>query len=215
MNANDKIVVTYQATVKANATSENMTNKASLTVGDETPDTPDVEEKVYSYQFTVHKKDQDGNKLDGAYFSVYKKGSTDAILLVNIGDGVYRRAVAGEGGAVDKFTTSDGTVVLQGFAEGEYYVKETDAPNGYVKTEEEFKIILIDEKGATNEDDDTIPDGALDEGSVASVTITNVKAEELPSTGGIGTTMFYMVGSVLATGALTLLVTKKRVEDEA
>ena len=205
--AYDKIKITYQAKIVGMT---GLTNDAELNENKSTDD-----EDVYTYEFTLSKVDQNNSQIDtdNVIFELYadEKGETPVNVVIPEDESYYRPAGEGETGT--NLVDFTGSVTLKGFAAGTYYLKEKEAPDGYVKTDAVFTIDLIDIKDTEGNE---IPDGKLDvEGNALTIKITNVKAETLPETGGIGTTMFYMVGSVLATGALTLLVTKKRVEDEA
>lgn len=102
---------------------------------------------------------------------------------------------------------ADGKVTFTGLGEGEYTLEETKVPTGYNKMENKtFKI-----KFDTTEKKFNVT-GGLDS---LVATIKNFSGSTLPSTGGIGTTIFYIVGAVLVIGAAILLVTKKRMSKEA
>lgn len=113
-------------------------------------------------------------------------------------------------------TDENGAAKFQGLEEGTYYLRETEAPSGYNQLTEDVKVDITVEY-------DT--DGQIKTGSGSTTTVSNTnenpqysitsKVEnntgtELPSTGGIGTTIFYVVGSILVIGAAVLLITKKR-----
>ena len=85
---------------------------------------------------------------------------------------------------------------------GTYYLKETEAPAGYNKLNTVVTVI-IDHDGKINATTEK-PEGATQS------EVENKSGTELPSTGGMGTTIFYVLGSVLVVGAVVLLVTKKR-----
>ncbi len=115
----------------------------------------------------------------------------------------------------------EGIFGIQGLGDGTYYLKETKAPNGYNLITEpiQFKI------SSTIEPEGTIKDisieiagkdpasGNASDGSVT-VTVENTKGTTLPETGGMGTTMLYVVGGILLVGSAVLLVTKKRMGHE-
>lgn len=107
--------------------------------------------------------------------------------------------------------SSDGTLRFEGLGAGTFTIKEIKAPEGYnILTEELTVKINWDE----NEKIYTF-EGASDANGVAQVTIINQAGTELPSTGGTGTTIFYIVGSVLVLAAVVLLVSKKRMSANA
>ena len=100
----------------------------------------------------------------------------------------------------------DGKVTFSGLGVGSYTLAETVIPDGYNKMEDiKFEITF-------NKDEKTFATtGGL--GSLAA-DIDNFSGSTLPSTGGIGTTIFYIVGAILVIGAGVILVTKKRMSRE-
>lgn len=124
---------------------------------------------------------------------------------------------------IKAFVGADGVLYFTGLGEGVYTIKETTTPDGYNTIPD--ITLTIDwtapekyEPGTEGGTDCTwsatanTVDGNLtlnDEG-VFELTIVNVKGSNLPSTGGIGTTIFYIVGGVLLAGAVVLLITKRR-----
>lgn len=137
------------------------------------------------------------------------------------------------GEAVDKPTVvasgTDGQFKFIGLDDGTYYLTETKAPTGYNKLADPIELTISADTNNT-QNDDTIngeeltelkikvgsitTDGDLANGSVAA-TIENNSGSQLPSTGGIGTTMFYVGGGVLVAGAGVILITKKRAKKDA
>ena len=107
------------------------------------------------------------------------------------------------------FTTPEnGTFTISGLDAGTYYLEEIKAPAGYNMLKEPIEIVItasIDQ--ATDAGTATV---TYNKTSTGDVKVENQTGTELPSTGGIGTTIFYIVGSLLAVGAVILLVTKKR-----
>ena len=107
------------------------------------------------------------------------------------------------------FTTPEnGTFTISGLDAGTYYLEEIKAPAGYNMLKEPIEIVI------TASIDQTTGAGTAtvtyNKTSTGDVKVENQTGTELPSTGGIGTTIFYIVGSLLAVGAVILLVTKKR-----
>ena len=100
----------------------------------------------------------------------------------------------------------DGILRFEGIPGGEFVIKETKAPEGYNILTEEIKV-GIDFNTETEEFTYT---GAVDNNGLARITVINQAGSELPSTGGIGTTLFYVIGGVMAVAALILLIAKKR-----
>ena len=100
----------------------------------------------------------------------------------------------------------DGTVRFEGLKEGEYTITETKAPTGYNPLTEETKFTITWNE-TTNGFEFT---GAADANGIAQVTVVNQTGTELPSTGGMGTTIFYILGGIMVLAAVVMLVTKKR-----
>ena len=96
-------------------------------------------------------------------------------------------------------------MTISGLANGTYWLEETAAPAGYNMLESRQSITI---EGANK--NATVTEGVYTEGGVQ---VINEAGTVLPSTGGMGTTIFYTLGGVLVVGAAILLVTKKRVHD--
>lgn len=173
--------------------------------------TPESEVRVYTYQLNNTKyRDDDtpGNELAGAGFRLYSgKDCTkeQEIKLKMNDDGTYSRDFSTEGKGVEMISGQDGQFNVKGLDAGTYYLKETKTPDGYGACAN--KEIVI---SATHDVNHVDLSGNL------STTIINKKAGgiTLPSTGGIGTTIFYVVGGGLMVAAIVLLVTKKRMENK-
>ncbi len=108
---------------------------------------------------------------------------------------------------------ANGVIIFDGLGEGKYTITETVTPAGY-NTIDSFEVVIEWEAPAQGSDDCewTVAGEEIepnDEG-VFEFTITNYSGVQLPDTGGIGTTIFYIVGGILVAGAVVLLVTKKR-----
>ena len=108
-------------------------------------------------------------------------------------------------------TDATGYAEFIGLGVGEYFLIEVKAPDGYNQLTEDIEIVVGVER--TDEHGLIVWDPELDEdGNVVEYVahIENNVGTELPSTGGMGTTLFYVLGSILVIGAVVLLVTKKR-----
>lgn len=117
-------------------------------------------------------------------------------------------------GTVDE----SGILAFEGLSNGTYTIKELKAPEGYnlLKEDLEFTITYTAPEGdATTCTWNVNGPGASIVDGVVQVKVVNNTGAELPSTGGIGTTIFYIIGSILVVGAAILLVTKKRIGKEA
>lgn len=172
--------------------------------------TPTSEVRVYTYQLNntkYHDDDNSNNVLAGAGFRLYSdKACNEAqeIKLKKNTDGTYSRYFGTEAGD-EMISGNDGQFNVKGLDAGTYYLKETKTPDGYSACDN--KEIVI---SATHDVNHVSLSGNL------SNKIINKKAGgiTLPSTGGIGTTIFYVVGGGLMVAAIVLLVTKKRMENK-
>ena len=168
---------------------------------------------VYTYQLNntkYHDDDNPNNVLAGAGFRLYSDEAChdeDEIKLKMNDDGTYSRDFSTEGKGVEMISGQDGQFNVKGLDAGTYYLKETKTPDGYSAC----KVIPVTIKA-----DHSRNDQVNLEGSNLTNDIVNIKAGgiTLPSTGGIGTTLFYVVGGGLMVAAIVLLVTKKRMENK-
>ncbi|MCI6175109.1 SpaH/EbpB family LPXTG-anchored major pilin [bacterium] len=211
LKANDKIVISYTATLNENAViaGEGNPNTSKLSYGDSsnTKYTPDSQTKTYTWDVDVFKYTMNGETetaLAGATFTLSKNADgSNPIALVSEGNNVYRVAKTGETGTVTEITTdATGKFTIKGLDADTYYLTETAAPAGYNKLAGPVTIV-IGENGVVNGTTEA-PQG------VDEVKVLNQSGTELPSTGGMGTTIFYVLGGVLVLVAVVLLVTKKR-----
>lgn len=167
---------------------------------------------VYTYQLNNTKyRDEvnENNKLAGAGFRLYSNeacNAEDEIKLKMNDDGTYSRDFSTEGKGVEMLSNKDGQFNVKGLDAGTYYLKETNPPTGYIAC----PMITVTIKANHTKDHVDLS------GSTLSTTFVNKKAGgiTLPSTGGIGTTIFYVVGGGLMVAAIVLLVTKKRMENK-
>lgn len=167
---------------------------------------------VYTYQLNNTKyRDEvnENNKLAGAGFRLYSNeacNAEDEIKLKMNDDGTYSRDFSTEGKGVEMRSNKDGQFNVKGLDAGTYYLKETTPPEGFTSCSVIPPVTIT----ANHTKDHVDLSGNL------STTIINKKAGgiTLPSTGGIGTTLFYVVGGGLMVAAIVLLVTKKRMENK-
>lgn len=193
------------------------TNTGKLQYGDKNNPTFTPEDKTttYTYSFDLVKTDKDKKVLTGAQFELYtadqvveadgkvtlKDGATAISLIKDEATGNYRVAKKDETGTT---TIDAGKPTISGLSTGTYYLKETKQPDGYniLADLQKVEIGSANNSATLNEAGDTYVSGG--------VQVINLTGAELPSTGGIGTTIFYIVGGVLAAGAVILLITKRR-----
>lgn len=194
-----EVVVTYSAVLNEKAKVESSAlNKTQLTWGDKNGTTWDQTE-TKTYEFAVLKyagTDSEKNPLAGAEFQL-KDASGNVVMLIKVSDTVYRVANGNEAGAVDSFTTvATDKIVIKGVDLDKYTLVEIEAPEGYNKLKAPVEVTV-------NADNALVVD------------VPNNTGAELPSTGGIGTTIFYVVGGILVVGAAVVLTTRKRMEKNA
>lgn len=216
----NKVVVEYNATLndKAVLGSEGNPNSVELTYSNNPNDTGDGKSKpadtgktpkdtvkVFTYQTIINKVDQYGKALPGAEFTLAKKNK----------DGSTKN--------VDVIKNTEGTsFTFKGLDAGDYVLKETKTPDGYNTIKPiEFTInakydVKSDDPQLTELSGDVTSgvakfDANKADGSLKA-DIVNRKGSLLPSTGGMGTTILYIIGSILVLVAAVLLITKKRMD---
>lgn len=165
---------------------------------------------VYTYQLSNTKRQNtvDGPALAGAGFKLYSDAEcNNEVGLYQEGEFYYPIKDATGKKAVEMISGENGQFNVKGLDAGTYYLKETKTPDGYSAC----KVIPVTIKA-----DHSRNDQVNLEGSNLTNDIVNIKAGgiTLPSTGGIGTTIFYVVGGGLMVAAIVLLVTKKRMENK-
>ena len=205
--ANITVTLTYDATILAAAATENADNTVTVKydrTGDDKVDLGNDSTETDTYKFKLEKTDSSSNGLTGAKFELTLGGTKVSFIDVN-GDGsVYRVAAAGESGATTTIDLKDNsTTEIQGLDNQAYTLTEIEAPKGYNLLTETVPVATTDLTKA----DETIP-------AAKKISVINEQGSVLPSTGGIGTTIFYVIGAVLVIGAAVLLITKRRMSAE-
>ena len=220
LNDGATITVTYTAHLNdkayVNTGSGSTDNKNSVQLkysnnprpGDYWGTTPKSEVYVFTYQLNNTKRQNtvDGPALAGAGFKLYSDAEcNNEVGLYQEGEFYYPIKDATGKKAVEMISGENGQFNVKGLDAGTYYLKETITPAGYDTCGVTPVTIKADHSGN---------DHVNLEGS--NLTIVNKKAGgiTLPSTGGIGTTIFYVVGGGLMVAAIVLLVTKKRMENK-
>ena len=204
--ANDTITVTYTATLNDKAVIEGVgnTNETELVYGNENH-TEKSETKTYTYGFNVFKYTGTEKPLKGAQFSLYTEESCDndnAIKFSTTGN-VYRYD---ENGAITVLESPEGgRFTVEGLKAGEYWLKEIEAPDGYNKLKDPIKVTITQLDNGNKQ----ISIGAGGTYGNDEVKVENNKGSLLPSTGGMGTTLIYLVGAALVLGSGIVLATKK------
>lgn len=179
--------------------------------------TPEDTVYVFTYQVDATKieKDNASVKLPNAKFQLV--GADDQAVEVYKVEGVYYVYNADINTAyasvktTDIVTDANGQFVIKGLDTGNYKLVETEAPSGYNKCENVDVIISAEH---TEDADGLSATTTLSQDSALSYTIEDAKGSTLPTTGGMGTTILYIIGGILVIGAGVVLITKKRVENE-
>ena len=224
LNDGATITVTYTAHLNdkayVNTGSSSTENKNSVQLqysnnprpGEYWGTTPKSEVYVYTYQLnnTKHQDSENGPVLEGAGFRLYsdKACTPEQEVKLYKKDNFYypiKDATDKAQDAVEMFSDEHGQFNVKGLDAGTYYLRETKTPDGYSACPDTTIVI-----SATHDVNHVDLSGNL------STTIINKKdgGITLPSTGGIGTTLFYVVGGGLMVAAIVLLVTKKRMENK-
>ena len=204
----DAIEVTYSATINEKAVAKISENKATLTYSNnptdstQTTTTPPQVQDVYTSKIVINKFEtgKENTKLPNAEFVLYKEvtaGEKTSIFYYKWNDTEKKVEWVGTTAACTVVKTDEnGAAYFNGLADGTYYLVETKAPAGYNLLENPVEVEV---KGGNTEADLSV-----------TANVANSTGTTLPSTGGMGTTIFYVLGSVLVIGAVVLLVTKKR-----
>ena len=218
LNKGATITVTYTAHLNENAVVNGSTdnkNKVQLQYSNNPRNsaywgfTPESEVCVYTYQLNntkYHDEDKPGNELEGAGFRLYSDEACEhEVELYKEGD-FYYPITTGKT-AVEMKSAANGQFNVKGLDAGTYYLKETTPPAGYSACDKTPIVI-----SATHDEHNVNLSGE----SNLNNKIINKKAGgiTLPSTGGIGTTLFYVIGGGLMVAAAVLLITKKRMENK-
>lgn len=209
------IIVTYSAVLneKAEIYETANLNKTMLSYGDNSHTEWD-ETKTYTFKFDIIKTNSHKKLLSGAKFELYDaETGGNKIALVKESEEVYRLATPAEK-SVEGFESAvieAGKVTVKGLdsdSKTTYWLEEIMAPEGYNKLSTRAKVDMT--KGTNL--GTTMTADTWEEGD-GGVQITNNTGAELPSTGGMGTTIFYVIGAILMMGSAILLVTRKRMSN--
>lgn len=177
---------------------------------------------VFTYKVVANKIDENDKPLPGAAFALYKKlptvptNGTSYILQDNEPYALIKELNVGVGGKVENETRTN--FEWDGIDDGDYMIKEIITPAGYNSIEPiTFTVTADHEIEADNPKLIELKGGDKFTGSVdncsLTISIENRMGSTLPGTGGIGTTIFYVVGGGLMVAAAILLITKKRMEN--
>lgn len=203
-NAGKTVVVKYKAIVTSDEGYSNTANafKNDETYGEDTEEGFTGDITLVKYALDKDNDDLTNNaKLAGAKFKVHKGNKDGEVLFfVKVGDGVYKHALADEEGAIDELEVSaEGELKVTGLGDGTYFFEETKAPDGY----------SINEDGAT-----VTIEGSATENVSMDTYVIDTKLSSLPSTGGIGTTIFTIGGCVIMIAAAGLFFASRKKENK-
>ena len=243
VTANKYIIVEYTATLNKDAEIglpgnpnkvylEFSNNPNSGGEGD-TGKTPEDKVIVFTYELDVTKVDgaDADTKLEDAEFKLYDENGKYVIVDA---DGKVIGWADNEAGGSTLKSDENGLFKVSGLDDGTYWLKETKAPDGYNLITDPIKIEI---KATTvNDQDWTAMEGPADalkvleikvtvgstttsgngdtESGIVETDIKNNKGAELPETGGMGTTIFYVLGAILVLGAGGLLIARRRTDPE-
>jgi LPXTG-motif cell wall-anchored protein len=180
---------------------------------------------VFTYDLEIKKTDaSDDNQIGGAKFVLYKKvteSNNEIIKYAVISNGIIESWTTDKNNATPIEPKADETATVKGLDEGTYYLEETQSPTGYNSLSSDVEVVIE----ATTKNSDEWKDGNAASAITSLnykidnvngsrvVTIKNTKGSALPTTGGIGTTILYVIGGILVICAGVALITKKRMKD--
>ncbi len=206
--------ITYSATVNENALGEVQNNEVTLTDNNNSDLGKDKTE-VKNYKIVLKKTDSNKHPLADAKFLLYTSAEGDTnipvVLIEGTGDAtsevnnVYRVAYTEDDlkNAVTMVTGKTGIIEVKGLKNGDYYFEETEAPAGYNKlTERAYASPSVEGTMQSIEDNDGLAE------------VINTTGLRLPSTGGIGTTIFYIIGAVLAIAGIAYFMVRRKADAE-
>lgn len=194
-----QIIITYVAQVGDNAPINTaMLNKTFLTYGNNSK-SQESQTETWTFGIPVFKYTGDDTALAGAKFILSRKNvptPENAISFIDYGSR-YRYTESGQN--VELVSSKKGEINIEGLKQGTYYLKEIQAPKGYNLLKSSIEIVV-------REDGKILVKNEI----VDKVKVQNNKGSLLPSTGGMGTTLIYVVGSILVLASGIVLFSKRK-----
>ena len=214
--ADTDIVINYTAKLTSDAVAgTGYDNETWLDYGDNQHTEHDTT-TTYTWKLPIYKYHMNGeNKtaLPGAEFILYKGSEESNRDYAQVKGGKLTGWTKEKTEATRLVSDNNGMIEVEGLDADTYYLEETKAPGGYNKLAGPVTVVIshtVTDEGTHMTH--TLKQDTIDVGRVE---IENQSGTELPSTGGIGTTIFYVLGSILVIGAVVLLITKKRMSAAA
>ena len=206
-----KIVINYTAKLMSDAVAgKGYVNDTWLDYGDKQHTEHDTT-TTYTWELPIYKYHKDGETpkaLAGAEFILYKGSEESNRDYAKVTDGKLTGWTKNKADATKLVSDAKGEIAVEGLDADTYYLEETKAPDGYNKLADPVKVVIshtVTDAGAhmthTLKQDTT---------NVEKVGIENKSGTLLPETGGMGTTLFYVLGGILVLVAIILLITRKR-----
>lgn len=194
-----QIIITYVAQVGDDAPINTaMLNKTFLTYGNNSK-SQESQTETWTFGIPVFKYTGDDTALAGAKFILSRNTvptPENAISFIDYGSR-YRYTESGQN--VELVSSKDGEINIEGLKQGTYYLKEIQAPKGYNLLKSSIEIVV-------REDGKILVKNEI----VDKVKVQNNKGSLLPSTGGMGTTLIYVVGSILVLASGIVLFSKRK-----
>ena len=210
ITADTDIVINYTAKLTSDAVAgTGYVNETWLDYGDDQHTEHDTT-TTYTWKLPIYKYHKDGadeKPLPGAEFILYKDSEENRVYA-QVVKGKLTGWTKTKADATTLVSDAKGMIAVEGLDADTYYLEETKAPGGYNKLAGPVKVEISHTVSGTGAQmTHTLKQ---DTTAVEKVEIENKSGTELPSTGGIGTTIFYVLGSILVIGAVVLLIAKKR-----
>lgn len=233
------LIITYTAKVAATAAVDGAGNTNEVELSYKTDDNQNhpyenkITETIFTYALAIKKVDQAGRNLAGAVFElpfyVNKTAATDGAYVAIDSRAYAALSDVDKANYTNSLTTpADGLIKIKGIQQGTYSFTETAAPAGYNKLTDPVSVDAVKTGSTTtsvttyfdadgNKVNEHVETGfdvtvSIEDLAATPVVVVNKTGAELPSTGGIGTTIFYIIGAILVIGAGVVLVTRRRMK---